>query len=245
MRITSPLQLDLPYFHATAREIIEGTFSKTPSAFTHDYPISDALTLATSFNLISVRPGRLCLASLIAGLLQVRKAVFYSLVTTTNFDVLDDAIGPGSLDAAKIIPTKVGGEFSSAEPATFQPPEPARASQNDNKDPPLSPEVTETCRILLSRIIEHFTPILFTPPATPHMECTDVFAETWGSLVILPAIEDNGVYKPLEMLATLKDMDWARLGLCPSCVEEKRKEWTEEQMNIWTLMEDWLRVSGK
>jgi len=49
------LLLDLPYFHATAREIIEGMFSKTPAAFTHDYPLSDALVFATTFGLRTVR----------------------------------------------------------------------------------------------------------------------------------------------------------------------------------------------
>ena len=75
------------------------------------------------------------------------------------------------------------------------------------------------------------------------MECTDVFAEMWGSMVILPAIEDNGVYKPLEMLGRLKEIDWAEHGLCASCVEEKRKEWTDEQVNVWNLMESWLSES--
>jgi hypothetical protein len=72
------------------------------------------------------------------------------------------------------------------------------------------------------------------------MECTDVFAETWGPFVILPAIKDNGVFKPLETLERLKEIDWARHGLCASCVEEKRREWTDEQANVWNLMDRWL-----
>jgi hypothetical protein len=62
-------------------------------------------------------------------------------------------------------------------------------------------------------------------------------------MVILPAIKDSEVYKPLETLGRLKQIDWAQHGLCVSCVEEKRKEWTDEQMSVWDSMENWLSES--
>jgi hypothetical protein len=90
--------------------------------------------------------------------------------------------------------------------------------------------------------MEHFTPILFTPAATPHMACTDVFANTWMSLVIEPALDNGGVYKPLETLQDIIDVDWGKHGLCPSCVNEKRDEWHGEQQNVWERMGGWTDV---
>ena len=72
------------------------------------------------------------------------------------------------------------------------------------------------------------------------MECTDVFADTWMTLVIQPAIADDGVYKPLETLQRMKEIDWASHGLCASCVVEKKEEWTDEQRRIWELMDGWI-----
>jgi len=109
-----------------------------------------------------------------------------------------------------------------------------------NPKPVLSKADAETCMSLMTRLISHFTPILFTPGATPHMECTDVFADTWMSLVIQPAIENDGVYKPLETLQRMKEIDWANYGLCASCVVEKKEEWTDEQRRVWELMDGWI-----
>jgi hypothetical protein len=104
----------------------------------------------------------------------------------------------------------------------------------------LSPLDSQRCMHLMTHFIEHFSPILFTPPATPHMACTDVFADTWMKLVIQPAIDDEGVYKPLETLERIKHIDWVKTGLCSACVLEKNAEWTEEQETIWRLMDRWL-----
>jgi hypothetical protein len=92
----------------------------------------------------------------------------------------------------------------------------------------------------MTGIMEHFTPILFTPATTPHMACTDVFADTWMSLVIQPALENDGVYKPLETLQHMIDIDWGNLGLCLSCVIEKRAEWTREQEDVWEKADGWI-----
>jgi hypothetical protein len=89
-------------------------------------------------------------------------------------------------------------------------------------------------------MMEHFTPILFTPATTPHMACTDVFADMWMSVVIQPALQNSGVYKPLETLQNIIDIDWGKLGLCLSCVTEKRAEWSREQECIWEKIDKWI-----
>jgi len=55
----------------------------------------------------------------------------------------------------------------------------------------------------------------------------------WMSVVIQPALQNGGVYKPLETLQNIIDIGWGKLGLCLSCVTEKRAEWTREQEGIW------------
>ncbi|KAK0467948.1 uncharacterized protein EV420DRAFT_1502073 [Desarmillaria tabescens] len=109
----------------------------------------------------------------------------------------------------------------------------------------ISTENGRRCEELMANLINHFTPILFTPPATSHMACTDVFADKWMPLVIQPALEDDGVYKPLESLERIKLIDWRKEGLCASCVEDKKVEWTEEQETVWNLIDGWLGLSGK
>jgi len=96
------------------------------------------------------------------------------------------------------------------------------------------------CESLMTRVIDHFTPILFIPATTPHMGCTDVFADTWMTCVISPAIESGGVYRPIETLERMRSLDWVKHGLCSACVEEKDKEWREEQENVWNMIERWL-----
>lgn len=92
----------------------------------------------------------------------------------------------------------------------------------------------------MTQIITYFTPILFTPATAPHMACTDVFAETWMPLVIQPALECDGVYKPLETLQKMRDIDWLQHGLCKSCAQEKREEWKREQEDVWMKLDMWL-----
>lgn len=106
----------------------------------------------------------------------------------------------------------------------------------------LSPETSQICVTLMSRIVEYFTPILFTVATTSHMECTDVLAETWMPLVIQPAIRDSEMYKPLESLERIKSIDWVKHGLCASCTGEKREEWTNEQKTFWKLIDTWLKA---
>lgn len=106
----------------------------------------------------------------------------------------------------------------------------------------ISPSNLKICRSLLNEIIAYFTPILFTPPATAHMECTDVFADKWMPLVIQPALKNDGVYKPIETLNTIRDINWAIEGLCASCFEDKKVEWQEEQAQIWQKLDVWIAL---
>ncbi|KAG6911414.1 hypothetical protein DXG01_016511 [Tephrocybe rancida] len=153
----------------------------------------------------------------------MRKALYYHFVTS-----------PGSqFDASS-------GLLQSPEDSSpLSAPETGAATHSR----PLSPNHTKLCAHLMERLIDYFTPMLFTPPATPHMACTDVFADAWMPLVIQPAIEDDGVYKPLETLERIKNIDWAKSGLCQACVKEKAEEWSEEQLNIWTMMDTWLGLA--
>jgi len=75
------------------------------------------------------------------------------------------------------------------------------------------------------------------------MSCTDSFGDTWMPYVIQPSLEDDGVYKPLETLERIKAIDWVKAGVCPSCVAEKHKEWSEEQETVWELMDQWIVVA--
>ena len=156
--------------------------------------------------------------------MQVRKAILYSLVTTTEFDVTPES-------------TNAQTQISPTHLSEAQDPKISASS------PVLSRGEAEICMTLMTRFIEHFTPILFTPPATLHMACTDVFADTWMKLVIQPALDNDGVYKPLETLDRMKSIDWEKEGLCPSCVVEKREEWSEEQRTVWRLMDGWLELT--
>lgn len=96
------------------------------------------------------------------------------------------------------------------------------------------------CADLLNKLIDHFTPVVFTPATTPHIACTDVFADTWSSLIAEPAIENDWLIRPLETLERMKNIDWQGQGLCASCTSTQRKEWTTKQYSIWNMMDGWL-----
>ncbi|KAG6872398.1 hypothetical protein C0995_009988 [Termitomyces sp. Mi166 len=157
----------------------------------------------------------------------MRKALYYYFVTSpgSHFDIASDSTQSAD-----------GSSPSLSEPDIVN----AGAATHSRRA--LSQTDAKLCAQLMERIIEYFTPILFTPATTPHMACTDVFADTWMTLVIQPAIEDDGVYKPLETLERIKGIDWAGAGLCAVCVKEKNEEWTEEQQHIWNAMDTWLSL---
>ncbi|KAF9538580.1 hypothetical protein CPC08DRAFT_824620 [Agrocybe pediades] len=210
--VSSPQHLDFPVIHKRALELFEDFFPKNPESFTHNHPLYDALPIATELNLH-----------------EVRKAIIYSLVTTTEFDV-DDILPTNEVEnQAPQSSSELNGSMAESPLTPFP-----------KKIQRLSPADARICMSLMTKVIDHFTPILFTPAATRHMECTDVFARLWMPLVIQPALEDDGVYKPLETLQRIKEIDWAGHGLCTSCVVEKREEWTDEQKTVWDLMDRWL-----
>jgi len=108
--------------------------------------------------------------------------------------------------------------------------------------PLLDPTLVKRCKHLLSSIIDHFAPILFTVSTASHMACTDIFAEQWMTLVIAPSLADNGVSQPIETLQRIIDIDWRSLGMCEGCVLEKQAEWRGEMDVIWEKMDVWLQV---
>ena len=69
----------------------------------------------------------------------------------------------------------------------------------------------------MTRVIDHFTLMFFTPTDTPHMGCTDVFADTWMTCVILPAIESGEVSRPIETLERIRGSNWVKHGLFFCC----------------------------
>jgi len=74
------------------------------------------------------------------------------------------------------------------------------------------------------------------------MACTDVFADRWPQLVVGSALTGGSLYKPLETLEQIKQIDWGAEGLCPACVQGKREEWTKEQEDVWEMMDGWLSL---
>lgn len=170
----------------------------------------------------------------------MQKALYYSLVTSPESKAdMETAQTPNDNSVSATTPPSGPIVDISPKPEVVDP----SRSNPDAHQTILSQSDADICTRLMTHLIDHFTPILFTPPATSHMACTDVFADTWMSLVIQPAIENDGVYKPLETLELMKGIDWEKEGLCPSCVKEKHEEWTDEQMNVWKAMDAWLGLN--
>jgi hypothetical protein len=140
---------------------------------------------------------------------QIRKGLYYSLVTSSSFDINTEGISDLFTDGPVVVNTA-------------------------------TTSLAQRCTYLMHQIIGHFTPNLFTPPTSSHMACTDVFADKWMTLVIQPALECDGVYKPLETLQKMIEIDWGKEGLCSACVVEKKAEWKDEQEIVWAKMDEWL-----
>jgi hypothetical protein len=166
----------------------------------------------------------------------MQKALYYSLVTSPE-SKLDTEAPQSPIDNPVSVAIPPAGLNLDVSPKSEML-DPLRSTPDAQTI--LSQTDANLCTQLMTHLIDHFTPILFTPPATSHMACTDVFADTWMTLVIQPAIENDGVYKPLETLELMKGTDWEKEGLCQSCVKEKHEEWTEEQRNVWKSMDAWL-----
>ncbi|KAF8724894.1 hypothetical protein AX14_008503 [Amanita brunnescens Koide BX004] len=151
-------------------------------------------------------------------LLQVRKALLYSII------ISDDYSFHGTEGGMEPIKPDAESEIAII-----------RTQQN------VFDADAERCSALMNKLIEHFTPVLFTPVTTPHLTCTDVFADTWSSLIAEPAIINDWLIRPLETLERMKNIDWQEHGLCASCTMTQRKEWTAEQHAIWNMMDGWLK----
>ncbi|KAK2459493.1 hypothetical protein APHAL10511_008477 [Amanita phalloides] len=148
-------------------------------------------------------------------LVPVRKALLYSIVISDEFNFHE-------MDAV--------------------PERKESASESEITTAKLSSADAAHCSELMNKLIEYFTPVLFTPVTTPHASCTDVFADTWSSLIAEPAIANDGLITPLETLEYMKDIDWAGHGLCSSCTSSKRKEWTalDKQEKITSVGQKWM-----
>lgn len=202
LRASSREQLDIPTVHALARSCLIAMFPSGPRPFVHQYPsgtggdryLEEALGLSVRYDIVSIRKG-----------------IYYSIVTTMDFEPCGDSTEETSAESIQLAV--------------------------------LAPADLERCRNLMKGIVEHFTPVLFEPPVTPHMSCTNVLADKWFPLVVQGSIANDSVCKPLEALEQLKQIDWASEGLCMACAREKREEWTGEQEEVWEKMDGWLGVS--
>ncbi|KAI0063409.1 hypothetical protein BV25DRAFT_1854453 [Artomyces pyxidatus] len=200
VRVTSPSQLDIPSIQERARTHIAALFPGGHTPFAHLHPpehLEPALELAMHYDLGA----------------ETKKALLYSVSTSTNFDPA------GSHDPA------------GAEPHDTSHPSP---------HPALTPRTLRICHRLLASIIEDFTPVLFTVGAAGHMECTDVLADHWMTAVISPALADGGVGRPLEELARISEKNWSQEGVCDACVIAKRKEWDEVAGGVWESVSKWV-----
>ncbi|KAI0744062.1 hypothetical protein C8Q80DRAFT_1184827 [Daedaleopsis nitida] len=126
-------------------------------------------------------------------------------------------------------------------PHEAEDPAPDVSEDAPKSHPHLSPELSVRCDALLEKLVDQFTPVLFTVATAGHMACTGVFAEKWMTLVIGPALEDNGLCRPLETLDRIIGIDWAAEGVCTECVRDKTDEWRAEQREVWARIDDWLR----
>ncbi|KAJ8507303.1 hypothetical protein ONZ45_g10319 [Pleurotus djamor] len=212
IRAASAELLDMPTIYDTCVAHLLSLFPDLPTPI--QLPREDALAEAL---LVAVR----------YNIRAAQKRLFYSYVIVSNLD-LD---GTNVQGAVSPLPDEGGsGGVNVVD-------DPLATNM-----PLLPPAQMKQCHDLIRNMVDHFTPLLFTPATTSHMACTDVFADTWMSIVIQPAIEDDGICKPLETLERIKNVDWIAHGLCADCVRDKKAEWYEEQQHIWKLMDGWLNV---
>ncbi|KZV96700.1 hypothetical protein EXIGLDRAFT_732500 [Exidia glandulosa HHB12029] len=98
-----------------------------------------------------------------------------------------------------------------------------------------TPEANER---VLEALIDRFTPALFTMPAARHMKCTDRIVHEWDERVLQPALALNGagLSAPIETLERIKGIPWTDLGICSSCVDSLKDEWTGLQVELWDIL---------
>lgn len=200
--------------HALARDRLQDLFPTTPEAFVRPEHAEEALVLAEQYDIPSVRPA--------------------SHRPSPRIDRRS-----ASLTAPQI--RKPLYYSVATHPHDHPSQAPAHDASPNAPHPALTPALSTHCDALLERLVAHFTPILFTVATAGHMACTDVFAERWMPLVIQPALDENGLCRPLETLERIIATNWAAEGLCPDCVKDKTEEWRGEQRVVWERMDEWLR----
>jgi hypothetical protein len=84
--------------------------------------------------------------------------------------------------------------------------------------------------------------IFLSPVKASAHEHEDKIADSWMPLVLQPAIDHGGMYKPLETLKAMSDIDWEGVGVCKSCAEEKRRDWANEAEVVWEKLGPWLEL---
>jgi hypothetical protein len=166
--------------------------------------------------------------------LKVQKVLYYNLVSSCDFDV--------ETSPASYVHDQTNTSGSGVQNGADVPHPISKRSQTRQKDT-LSGPTTDRCAYLMTQFIDHLTPILFTPATAAHMACTDVLANNWMPHVIQPALECGGLYRPLETLQSIVDIDWRKEGLCDSCVEVKKGEWRSEQRLVWEKLDKWLALA--
>ncbi|KAF8663992.1 hypothetical protein AX16_000843 [Volvariella volvacea WC 439] len=215
IRASSPTQLDLPAIHALSVQALARLIpSGIPTRPYHPEYLVEAISLAADYQIQ-----------------EIKKPLLYSLLTIADEAEPEEPEATANAKAAAADSDK-GTQGEEGYPGSTS------AASRHTPTPP--PQIQKAVDHLMERVISHFTPILYTPSAGSHMNCTDVFAEHWMELVIAPSLSDGGVYRAIESLERLKGIDWKGLGMCESCVKEKEEEWTEEQENIWKLVDGWL-----
>ncbi|KAI0273540.1 hypothetical protein BC834DRAFT_966052 [Gloeopeniophorella convolvens] len=206
LRVASPRQLDLPPVFGLANDILETLFPGGPVPFTYSHHtghLEEALELALQYDVS----------------LETKKALLYSVATSTNFDP------KGEHDPS--------GEEAHDAPDAGAP------------HPALSLRTIRICHRLLASLIADFTPVLFTVAAASHMACTDIIADRWMDDVISPALADGGVGRPLETLSRIAAWRWKEEGVCDECVESKKEEWAEEARSVWEKVGGWAEEAEK
>ncbi|KAN0133693.1 hypothetical protein V8E53_008417 [Lactarius tabidus] len=207
LRVSSPRQLSLTPIFELAKRDLAALFPGGPLPFAHLHRIEhleEALELALQYGAD----------------IETKKALLYSVSTSTNFDPKN--------------------QYNHSEPDNHD-----DASGAGAPHPALSPRTLRICHRLLASLITDFTPVLFTVGAASHMPCTEALADYWMSDVITPALADGGVGRPLETLARIASQPWKERGVCDECVESKKVEWGEAAKDVWEKTGGWVEEAEK
>ncbi|KAI0306656.1 hypothetical protein B0F90DRAFT_1814510 [Multifurca ochricompacta] len=206
LRASSPQLLAFPSIFELANRDLAAHFPGGSTPFTHLHRtkhLEEALELALQYDIN----------------LETKKALVYSVATSTNFDPK--------------------GEYDTSDSHIYD------ASDIGAPHPALSPRTIRICHRLLALLIADFTPVLFTVGAASHMACTDIIADRWMTDVITPALADGGVGRPLETLARIASRSWQEEGVCVECVESKKLEWDKGAKDIWEKVGCWVQEAEK